>query len=298
MSGPLAEANTYRFSSKEIHPASGLYYFGRRWYNPNLQRWMARDPSGMVDGPNLYAYVRNRSVNSVDAWGEALFIWGVSDVPEDAPIYRITGSVVEARRYDDLIYVPPSQASQLFAMGAIGLVGAVTLPEEAAGTAAFGLVLFGGYVAVTVAKEFERYSFAALNAAFSANNSKISSISGTIRGNIPTPPTRTQSTIIDIPGSAPPFRGPPNSIVRGGTQTTEYGPDGYPVKQRDIADPHHPEEEVHDWTRPPGGGPPEAPGQPNNPYRGPGRTPRPDDPPPPRGPGVPPPPPTIPPARG
>ena len=51
MSGPLADANTYRFSSKEIHPASGLYYFGQRWYNPNLQRWMARDPSGFGDGP-------------------------------------------------------------------------------------------------------------------------------------------------------------------------------------------------------------------------------------------------------
>jgi len=34
----------YRFSSKEIHVNSGLYYYGYRWYAPNLQRWLNRDP--------------------------------------------------------------------------------------------------------------------------------------------------------------------------------------------------------------------------------------------------------------
>jgi len=37
-SGSLASANVYRFSSKEAHINSGLYYYGYRWYDPNLQR--------------------------------------------------------------------------------------------------------------------------------------------------------------------------------------------------------------------------------------------------------------------
>ena len=68
-SGPLAEINLYRFSSKEFHPPSGLYYYGYRFYDPNLQRWLNRDPSGTKDGPNLYAFVHNRPVNGIDAWG-------------------------------------------------------------------------------------------------------------------------------------------------------------------------------------------------------------------------------------
>jgi RHS repeat-associated protein len=44
MSGVLATANLYRFSSKEYHPNSGLVYYLYRYYDPNLQRWVNRDP--------------------------------------------------------------------------------------------------------------------------------------------------------------------------------------------------------------------------------------------------------------
>jgi RHS repeat-associated protein len=43
-SGSLADANIYRFSSKEILVNSVLYYYGYRFYDPNLQRWINRDP--------------------------------------------------------------------------------------------------------------------------------------------------------------------------------------------------------------------------------------------------------------
>ncbi len=46
MSGGLASANLYRFSSKEFMYNSGLYYYGYRFYDPNLQRWLNRDPIG------------------------------------------------------------------------------------------------------------------------------------------------------------------------------------------------------------------------------------------------------------
>src|SRR5437667_11089912 len=48
------------FSSKEVHPASGLVYYLYRYYEPNLQRWLNRDPLGERGGRNLYALVGNR----------------------------------------------------------------------------------------------------------------------------------------------------------------------------------------------------------------------------------------------
>ncbi len=69
MSGPLAEANTYRFSSKEYHPNSGLVYYLYRYYEPNLQRWLNRDPIEEMGGINLYGFVGNDPLNGVDALG-------------------------------------------------------------------------------------------------------------------------------------------------------------------------------------------------------------------------------------
>ncbi len=37
--GPSDE-NVYRFSSKEVHANSGMYYYGYRFYDPSLQRWL------------------------------------------------------------------------------------------------------------------------------------------------------------------------------------------------------------------------------------------------------------------
>jgi RHS repeat-associated protein len=69
--GPLADANRYRFSSKEVHPQSGLYYYGFRFYEPNLQRWLNQDPLGEGGGINLYGFVGNNPLNFVDPYGLA-----------------------------------------------------------------------------------------------------------------------------------------------------------------------------------------------------------------------------------
>ncbi len=68
-SGTLANANVYRFSSKEIHANSGMYYYGLRFYDPNLQRWISRDPIAERGGINLYGFVLNRPVALVDGLG-------------------------------------------------------------------------------------------------------------------------------------------------------------------------------------------------------------------------------------
>src|SRR5947199_3230180 len=67
--GPLSSANVYRFSSKEIHPNSGFYYYGYRFYDPGLQRWLNRDPVGERGGLNLYRFCKHRPVMEVDPLG-------------------------------------------------------------------------------------------------------------------------------------------------------------------------------------------------------------------------------------
>src|SRR5205814_72672 len=45
-SGPLADVNTYQFSSKEFLRNPRLSYYGGRFYDAVLQRWLNRDPLG------------------------------------------------------------------------------------------------------------------------------------------------------------------------------------------------------------------------------------------------------------
>jgi uncharacterized protein RhaS with RHS repeats len=39
------------------------------YYDPGLQRWLNRDPMGQRAGVNLYAFVVNQPVRSIDLWG-------------------------------------------------------------------------------------------------------------------------------------------------------------------------------------------------------------------------------------
>ncbi|MFH1777501.1 MAG: RHS repeat-associated core domain-containing protein [Candidatus Omnitrophota bacterium] len=64
--------NEYKYKSKETSPNTGLVYFGARYYNSLTGRFINPDTLGMVDGPNMYLYCENDSVNYIDPWG--LFI--------------------------------------------------------------------------------------------------------------------------------------------------------------------------------------------------------------------------------
>ena len=57
-----------------LEPLTGDYYFGHRYYNPNLQRWLNRDPLGEAGGINLYDYVGNNPVNWVDSNGHIALV--------------------------------------------------------------------------------------------------------------------------------------------------------------------------------------------------------------------------------
>jgi len=93
-SGSLASINVYRFSSKAICEDTfwglpPLYYYGYRWYAPNLQRWLNRDPLAMQmpqdnrlwgnklhieveQGANLYWPFANQPISNHDPDGRII----------------------------------------------------------------------------------------------------------------------------------------------------------------------------------------------------------------------------------
>ena len=72
LSGALADANAYRFSSRESHQNSGLTHYLHRYYSPNLQRWLNRDPIEEDGGINLYGFVLNNPIGDIDPFGTDL----------------------------------------------------------------------------------------------------------------------------------------------------------------------------------------------------------------------------------
>ena len=66
--GAKASYKTRGYSGKE-RDATGLYYYGYRYYAPWQQRWINPDPAGEVDGLNLYCFVGNSPLRYVDRDG-------------------------------------------------------------------------------------------------------------------------------------------------------------------------------------------------------------------------------------
>ena len=68
-SGSLADDNPFRFSSKYFDGDVALYYYGYRFYSPDLERWLSRDPIGLYGCVNLFGFARNAALNHVDLLG-------------------------------------------------------------------------------------------------------------------------------------------------------------------------------------------------------------------------------------
>jgi RHS repeat-associated protein len=67
----------FAFTGHYYHQPSGLHLALYRAYDADLGRWISRDPladAEVLQGPNLYAYVKSDPVNRTDARGEAIWI--------------------------------------------------------------------------------------------------------------------------------------------------------------------------------------------------------------------------------
>jgi RHS repeat-associated protein len=67
--GAYAAANPFRFSTKYTDTETQFLYYGYRYYNPSLGRWLGRDPLGEKGGVHLYAFCRNNGINAYDRLG-------------------------------------------------------------------------------------------------------------------------------------------------------------------------------------------------------------------------------------
>ena len=67
----------HRFSTKPYDEDLMLSDFGRRWYWPEIRRWISRDPIEEEGGENLYAFAKNTPTYRYDYLG---FVADVADV--------------------------------------------------------------------------------------------------------------------------------------------------------------------------------------------------------------------------
>lgn len=64
--------NPFKFSTKFWEHETELLHYELRPNKPSLGRWIQRDPAQEVGGNNLYAFVGNRVVDSIDILGEKI----------------------------------------------------------------------------------------------------------------------------------------------------------------------------------------------------------------------------------
>jgi RHS repeat-associated protein len=70
-SGPFAKSNPFRFSTKFQDDESDLLYYGYRYFNSGVGRWLSRDLIEETGGKNLSATCKNDLLNQIDATGLA-----------------------------------------------------------------------------------------------------------------------------------------------------------------------------------------------------------------------------------
>jgi insecticidal toxin complex protein TccC len=88
--GAKASYKTRGYSGKE-RDATGLYYYGYRYYAPWQQRWINPDPAGEVDGLNLYCFLGNSPLRYIDRDGRV----GEDDFTDDE-LLKFAGDIANA----------------------------------------------------------------------------------------------------------------------------------------------------------------------------------------------------------
>lgn len=65
----FSTAISFRFSAKYTDGETGLLYYGYRYYQPSVGRWLSGDPLGEAGGISLYVFVANSPQRDIDPWG-------------------------------------------------------------------------------------------------------------------------------------------------------------------------------------------------------------------------------------
>ena len=86
--GDYKDGNPFRFSSEYFDPETGLVYFNFRFYDPEIGKWLNRDPIEEWGGYNFYTMVENNPIN----WWDYLGLGTVELVWLDAELFRRGGN--------------------------------------------------------------------------------------------------------------------------------------------------------------------------------------------------------------
>lgn len=73
---------------------TGLIYYRARYYDPQIGRFLQRDPIGFAGGLNMYAYVSNNPVNKVDPTGTVDLVYGPNN-----PLPGVANTDIPGVRY-------------------------------------------------------------------------------------------------------------------------------------------------------------------------------------------------------
>jgi len=78
--GGATATNTHKYTGKEYDAETGLYYYGARYYDPVIGRFLSVDPAGgkseMPQTWNRYIYTLNNPYKYVDPDGR--WVWGIN----------------------------------------------------------------------------------------------------------------------------------------------------------------------------------------------------------------------------
>ncbi|MBV7572876.1 toxin [Pseudomonas sp. PDM32] len=102
-----ASYRTVRYSGKE-RDATGLYYYGFRYYVPWWQRWLNPDPAGIIDGSNFFSMVSNTPLNLKDSMGLA------GDDPAEGEYFKQRGIQVLRRGAKEIGKVYPKIEEHIY----------------------------------------------------------------------------------------------------------------------------------------------------------------------------------------
>ncbi len=78
MGGAMAANNPFRYSTKYQDDETGFLYYGHRYYDSGIGRWIGRDSIEEQGGLNIFNFVKNSAVNGVDKRGLDVF-WTIGD---------------------------------------------------------------------------------------------------------------------------------------------------------------------------------------------------------------------------
>ncbi|MFZ5937765.1 RHS repeat-associated core domain-containing protein [Pseudomonas sp. HS6-2] len=104
-----APYKTVRYSGKE-RDATGLYYYGFRYYQPWVGRWLSPDPAGAVDGLNLFSMIANNPVTFFDTDGLIKTGQAAKDLVDECFVHPLHRPVFEKVSLDENLAISVREA--------------------------------------------------------------------------------------------------------------------------------------------------------------------------------------------